>query len=157
VWSAYSVLLLLISSTPTANHVKRSRGDTLVKFSAPAMSRSNTVKPFARRLSLPARRLSESFATVIATPFRTHLPDVEPPSYFNPIPLTCEPIPLSTVDSSDQDIQTVETEVAIEEFACVVEVEASPRHSVKKVTKVKRVTRKMKSLIGYRSAVPLSS
>jgi hypothetical protein len=90
----------------------------------------------------------------MATPFRTHLPDVEPPSYFSPILFPCEPLPLSPVD-----VQTIETQIAIEEVVCVVEVEASLCYPVKKVTKVKRVSRKMKSLFrfGHCSTVPLSS
>ena len=136
----------------TANTSKRQKlGNALVKFSAPIMAPSHSIRPFARRLSLPARRLSESFATAVATPFRTHLVDVEPSSYFTPLVLTSEPPPLYP----EASIPAAETDIAIEAIVCVVGAEEFSYHPVDKVTKIKRVTRKMKSLLHFRQRSPL--
>jgi len=122
-------------------------GNAIVKFSAPIMAPTHSIRPFARRLSLPARRFSESFATAVATPFRTHLLDIDSPSYFAPLQLTSE-TSSSYPEEPIEEIQTVtEQEIALEAVICIVEADELSYHQVKKVTKIKRVTRKMKSLL----------
>ena len=125
-------------------------GHAFVKFSTPIMAPTHSIKPFARRLSLPARRFSESFATAVATPFRTHSLDVEPSSYFTSV-LVSEAFPHHVENPVGRDVRAIETEDAIEEIAFVVDVEEPhPEKKVIKMKRVKRVTRKIKSLLHFR-------
>jgi hypothetical protein len=143
------------------NTSKRQKfGNAFVKFSAPIMAPSHSIRPFARRLSLPARRFSESFVTAVATPFRTQSLDFEPPSYFTPLVLTAEPSPFFSEDLFGQNVRAPETtEIVVEEVVCVAKAESVVFHPVRKVTKIRRVTRKMKSLLHFRqrSTAQLSS
>lgn len=140
------------------NTSKRQRlGNAIVKFSAPIMTPTHSMRPFARRLSLPARRLSESFVTAVATPFRTaHVGDVEllSDSYFPPRELTAEPSSFCPEDPVAQEVQTIEPEISIEAIDCTairaVKVEELPYHQAKKLNKIRRVSRKMKSLLYFR-------
>ena len=137
----------LISFMVLVNTSKRQKlGNAIVKFSAPIMAPTHSIRPFARRLSLPARRFSESFAAAVATPFRTHLVNVESSSYFAPLELTSDASSLCPEDPIEE-VQTTEQEIAIEAIVCIAETD---NHQVKKVTKIKRVTRKMKSLLNLR-------
>jgi hypothetical protein len=88
----------------------------------------------------------------VATPFRTHLVDVEPSSYFTPLVLTSEPPPLYPEASIVQDVRATETDIAVEAVVCAEEFSY---HPVNKATKIKRVTRKMKSLLHFRQRSPL--
>lgn len=122
-------------------------GNALVKFSAPIMAPSHSIRPFARRMSLPARRLSESFATAVATPFRTHTCDIDPPSYFT---TTVEPSTLSPEEPIIQEVPAIERENAPEAVVCIVQEKETAVLLVKRTNKIKRVTRKMKSLLHFR-------
>ncbi|KAF8068934.1 hypothetical protein FPV67DRAFT_1097558 [Lyophyllum atratum] len=114
---------------------------------SPSLAR---VRPYARRMSLPARRLTEHFATTIATPFhhRRGSVNLDADSSYFALP----------------DFTKVEDKVEAEIMVTVMEVEA--KHSVveqdagvsdvlalsstMKVTKFKRMTRKAKALLRIR-------
>jgi hypothetical protein len=83
------------------------------------------------------------------------LVDVEPSSYFTPLVLTAEPPPLYPEASIVQDVRATETEIAVEAVVCVVGAEEYSYHPVNKATKIKRVTRKIKSLLHFRQRSPL--
>lgn len=150
-------LTRLIVFVPSAQDLASKRqklGNALVKFSAPIMIPSHSIKPFARRLSLPARRLSESFVTAIATPFRTHVPTVEAPCYFTHSCTSersdaAESPPLYPEYHAGQ-VDTAESEVVSHELVLDVEDGKSTEQAAKKPTKIKRVTRKMKSYLHLR-------
>jgi hypothetical protein len=134
---------------------RRKLSNAFVKFSAPIMAPSHSLRPFARRMSLPARRFSESFATAVATPFRTPSLSIRPgSSYFTPVVLASEPSPFFSEEPFGQDArasETTESAFGEEHDVCTAEAEQVPSEQlVKKLTKTTRVTRKMKSLLHFR-------
>jgi hypothetical protein len=139
-------LIIVVHSARDITSKCQKLGNAFVKFSAPIMTPSHSIKPFARRLSLPARRLSESFAIAVATPFRTHVAAVEAPSYFTDSFVASEPSPLYSECHTGQ-VDAVVTESVSEELVVVAEDGKITEQATKKSTKIKRVTRKMKSLL----------
>ncbi|KAF8068944.1 hypothetical protein FPV67DRAFT_1652325 [Lyophyllum atratum] len=111
---------------------------------SPSLAR---VRPYARRMSLPARRFTEHFATTIATPFhhRRDSLNLGADSYF--VPHTCTKVE----DKVEVEVTVVEAEVdvsVVEQDAGVPD--ALAQSSNKKATKFKRMTKKVKALLRIR-------
>lgn len=145
-------------------------------LSTPMMkSKSLSLMPFARRMSLPAKRFSEHLVTTVSSPFQTPHPspfqspypspfnsplqspvqtpssEFEPTCYFSPLGHRSEYI-YSEDRCEEQETQVVvdraeEVEYLEEEF---LSNPVANLKNIEKVTRIKRVTRKAKTLLRLR-------
>lgn len=145
-------------------------------LSAPMMkSKSLSLMPFARRMSLPAKRFSEHFATAMSSPFQTpytspfqspysnpfnsplpspiHTPSSEfgPTCYFSPLGHRSEHVYFDE-DQGEEETQIVverieKVEYSQEQFSSSI---TSDFKNVGRVKKMKRVTRRAKSFLRFR-------
>lgn len=145
-------------------------------LSAPMMkSNSLSLMPFARRMSLPAKRFSEHFVATMSSPFQTPHPspfqspwsspfnsplqspvqtpssEFEPTCYFSPLGHRSE------YTYPEDRCEEQETQVVVEQAEEVeyfeVEFLSNPvadLKNVEKVKRIKRVTKKVKSLLRLR-------
>ncbi|KAF5379185.1 hypothetical protein D9615_005986 [Tricholomella constricta] len=164
-----------IPHLPMTMHRKcrETSGGTLPSPMKMGKSPTLSLRPFARRMSMPARRLSEHITTALASPFQTpHTLDLEEvDSYFAPQGQGRRHC-ISVIEVKEPEVKEaalVEAEVVkvervdrvarvecwvAEQEACVVEAPivapTTPAASLKETTRFKRVTKKAKALLRVR-------
>jgi hypothetical protein len=134
-------------------------------------SKSLSLMPFARRMSLPAKRFSEHFASAVSSPFQTPCPSpfsspfnsplsspVQTPAaqldstfYFSPLGHHAEHVTFEEhVTLEDQEVEVEEMQTVVERVETEAGSEPRVVRHVAGVAKMKRVARKAKSILCLR-------